>query len=124
MPAPAAPRSISDVIDPRAADYPEDTREWRYFLQLLWIGDNGGDDALDNVIGGFQKLSAGDRRAVIEAIAANLQGEAIVTLPDNFVALNQDFRYQLTVVGRFAQAIVLQEVKGHHFKIKTDKPKP
>jgi hypothetical protein len=52
----------------------------------------------------------------------NKQGEAIVTLPDNFVALSQDFRYQLTVVGQFAQAIVLQEVKGHQFKIKTDKP--
>jgi hypothetical protein len=49
-------------------------------------------------------------------------GEAIVTLPDNFVAVNQDFRYQLTVVGQFAQAIVLQEVKGNQFKIKTDKP--
>jgi hypothetical protein len=52
----------------------------------------------------------------------NKQGETTVTLPENFVAINQDFRYQLTVVGQFAQAIVLQEVKGHQFKIKTNKP--
>jgi hypothetical protein len=43
-------------------------------------------------------------------------------LPDYFEALNQDFRYQLTVIGQFAQAIVSGEVSNNQFTIKTDKP--
>jgi hypothetical protein len=48
-------------------------------------------------------------------------GEATVTLPDYFAALNRDFRYQLTVIGQFAQAIVSGEIKDNRFTIKTDK---
>ena len=50
------------------------------------------------------------------------RGEAVVTLPDYFDALNRDFRYQLTVIGQFAQAIVGEEIKGNSFVIRTDKP--
>jgi hypothetical protein len=46
-------------------------------------------------------------------------GEAVVQLPDWFEALNRDFRYQLTVIGTFAQAIVAEKIKGHRFKLKT-----
>jgi hypothetical protein len=49
-------------------------------------------------------------------------GEAVVHLPDWFEALNTDFRYQLTVIGQFAQAIVSSEISNHQFSIKTDKP--
>lgn len=49
-------------------------------------------------------------------------GSATVTLPSYFEALNRDFRYQLTVIGQFAQAIVAAKVSGNSFKIKTDKP--
>jgi hypothetical protein len=49
-------------------------------------------------------------------------GNAIVELPDWFEALNRDFRYQLTVIGQFAQAIVSSEVSNQRFTIKTDKP--
>ncbi len=49
-------------------------------------------------------------------------GYATVTLPDWFEALNKDFRYQLTVIGDFAQAIIAQEVNGSQFMIRTDKP--
>jgi hypothetical protein len=49
-------------------------------------------------------------------------GLATVTLPDWFEALNRDFRYQLTVIGQFAQAMVADEVSNHQFTIKTDKP--
>src|ERR1035437_3569359 len=38
------------------------------------------------------------------------QGTAFVTLPDWFETLNRDFRYQLTVIGQFAQAIVGSKV--------------
>ena len=50
------------------------------------------------------------------------QGTAIVRLPDWFEALNRDFRYQLTVLGQFAQAIVAGKVSNHKFTIRTDKP--
>lgn len=49
-------------------------------------------------------------------------GKAIVKLPDYFESLNKDFRYQLTPVGQFAEAIVLTEVKNNQFVIQTDKP--
>jgi hypothetical protein len=49
-------------------------------------------------------------------------GNAVVTMPDWFEALNRDFRYQLTVMGQFAQAIVATKMANHSFVIKTDKP--
>jgi hypothetical protein len=56
-------------------------------------------------------------------ITTDGKGEAAVELPNYFEALNRDFRYQLTVVGQFAQAIVLEKIKGNSFKIKTNKPR-
>jgi hypothetical protein len=55
-------------------------------------------------------------------ITTDANGDATVTLPDYFEALNRDFRYQLTVIGQFAQAIVASEIKGNIFTIKTDRP--
>src|ERR1700683_718513 len=49
-------------------------------------------------------------------------GSAVVQLPGWFETLNRDFRYQLTVMGQFAQAIVASKVANHQFTIKTDKP--
>ncbi len=46
-------------------------------------------------------------------------GLAVVRLPDWFEALNRDFRYQLTVIGRFAQACVEEEIAGNRFTIRT-----
>jgi trimeric autotransporter adhesin len=50
------------------------------------------------------------------------QGEAIVPLPEWFEVLNSDFRYQLTVIGQFAQAIIAHEINGHQFVIQTSLP--
>jgi hypothetical protein len=55
-------------------------------------------------------------------ITTDSNGNAVVTMPDWFEALNQDFRYQLTVMGQFAQAIVANEIADHSFAIRTDKP--
>jgi hypothetical protein len=55
-------------------------------------------------------------------IVTDAQGEATVSLPGWFEALNTDFRYQLTVVGQFAQAIVGHEIENHQFEIKTSTP--
>ncbi|HKQ76105.1 MAG TPA: hypothetical protein VJ810_20595 [Blastocatellia bacterium] len=56
------------------------------------------------------------------AVTTGGNGEATVTLPDYFEALNRDFRYQLTVIGQFAQAIVASKIEGNRFTIRTDKP--
>ncbi|MBS3914249.1 MAG: hypothetical protein KG003_07095 [Bacteroidetes bacterium] len=50
------------------------------------------------------------------------EGNAIVALPTYFEAENVDFKYQLTVIGQFAQAIVATEISDNKFTIKTDKP--
>ena len=49
-------------------------------------------------------------------------GTATVRLPDYADALAGDFRYQLTAVGSFAQAIVGQKVEGGQFVIRTSEP--
>jgi hypothetical protein len=49
-------------------------------------------------------------------------GRAVVELPGYFEALNTDFRYQLTVIGDFAQAIVSEEITDNRFAIRTDRP--
>lgn len=55
-------------------------------------------------------------------ITTDANGYARVQLPAYFEALNEDFRYQLTVIGSFAQAIVSQEVSGNEFVIQTSQP--
>jgi hypothetical protein len=55
-------------------------------------------------------------------ITTDASGLANVELPTYFMALNQDFRYQLTVIGTFAQAIVSEEVSNNRFVIKTNEP--
>ncbi len=55
-------------------------------------------------------------------ITTDRHGLATVSLPDYFEALNGDFRYQLTVIGQFAQAIVAQKISANRFVIRTSKP--
>ena len=53
-------------------------------------------------------------------VTTDADGTAVVTLPDWFEALNRDFRYQLTVIGRFAQAIIEREIEGNRFTVRTN----
>jgi hypothetical protein len=55
-------------------------------------------------------------------VETDANGFATVELPGYFEALNREFRYQLTVLGQFAQAIVLKEIANNQFVIQTDKP--
>ncbi|HEY0701543.1 MAG TPA: hypothetical protein VGD60_02140 [Candidatus Acidoferrales bacterium] len=55
-------------------------------------------------------------------VTTDATGTALVTMPVYFNSLNRDFRYQLTVIGQFAQAIVASEMANGAFTIKTDKP--
>jgi hypothetical protein len=55
-------------------------------------------------------------------ITTDAEGNATVSLPSWFEALNTDFRYQLTAIGQFAQAIVSRKVQNNQFSIKTSIP--
>jgi hypothetical protein len=50
-------------------------------------------------------------------VALDGTGEAWVTLPDYFEALNKDFRYQLTPIGAQFVPYVAEEIEGNRFKI-------
>jgi hypothetical protein len=54
------------------------------------------------------------------------RGYATVTLPAYFESVNQDFRYQLTVINEegteFVQAMVVQKIRNNRFVIRTSKP--
>ena len=49
-------------------------------------------------------------------------GYVTVTLPKYFEAANKDFRYQLTSIGSFSQAIIKEKVNGNKFVIQTSTP--
>jgi hypothetical protein len=107
-------------------------------LAGLFLGHVGITGSLSKAGGGFEidhPLAPGNKylcHSFVESpdmlnvyngnVITDANGEACVALPDYFEALNQDFRYQLTVIGQFAQAIVAQEVKDNQFTIKTDQP--
>jgi hypothetical protein len=55
-------------------------------------------------------------------VITDKNGKATISLPAYFGALNKDFRYQLTCVGVFAQAIVFKKIHNNQFLIKTSKP--
>jgi len=55
-------------------------------------------------------------------IATDDNGMATVNLPAYFMDLNKEFRFQLTCIGDFAEAIILKEIKDNSFKIQTNKP--
>lgn len=53
-------------------------------------------------------------------ITTDENGLAYVQMPDYFEAANKDFRYQLTVIGTFAQAIIKEKMSGNVFIIQTN----
>ena len=55
-------------------------------------------------------------------VVTDANGDAAIQLPSWFESLNRDFRYQLTPIGQFAQAMVATEIASGRFTIKTDKP--
>lgn len=55
-------------------------------------------------------------------VTTDAEGNALVHLPDWFEVVNTDFRYQLTVIGQFAQAIVARKIENHQFAIRTSAP--
>jgi len=73
-----------------------------------------------------QPLTPAHLRSTVESVSHKpslKHGNATIELPDYFAALNRDFRYQLTVIGEFAQAIVAKEIHNNRFTIRTNKPR-
>jgi hypothetical protein len=59
-----------------------------------------------------------DMKNVYDGVAElDASGEAWIDLPEYFEALNRDFRYQLTCIGRFAPVYIAEEIAGNRFKI-------
>ena len=55
-------------------------------------------------------------------VTTDANGDAVIEMPAYFEALNRDFRYQLTVIGTFAQAMVAEKIRGNRFRVKTNAP--
>jgi hypothetical protein len=114
--------------------YAESTTSYAgYFADDIYVGGSctgcAGPTRIDHPLDPKNKylyhstVQSPDMKNVYDGnVTTDEYGEAVVVLPDYFEAFNRDFRYQLTVVGRFAQAIISQQVKNNRFTIKTDKP--
>jgi trimeric autotransporter adhesin len=50
-------------------------------------------------------------------VVLDRNGEAVVSLPEWFQALNIDYRYQLTCIGGYAPVYVKEEIHNNRFKI-------
>ena len=55
-------------------------------------------------------------------VVLDRKGEAVITMPEWFEALNADFRYQLTAIGRNARVYIAQKIQNHQFKIAGGRP--
>jgi hypothetical protein len=64
-----------------------------------------------------------DAKNIYDGVATmDKKGEATVSLPPYFEALNKNFRYQLTNIGAFAQTYIASEIKENKFKIAGGRP--
>ena len=64
-----------------------------------------------------ERMNIYDGIVILDAL-----GEATVTMPDWFEALNRDFRYQLTSINGFAPVYIAEEMSGNRFKIAGGQP--
>jgi hypothetical protein len=55
-------------------------------------------------------------------VTLDKNGEAAIRLPDWFQALNQDFRYQVSCIGKPAPVYIAQEIRNNMFKIAGGRP--
>jgi hypothetical protein len=93
------------------------------------VSKSGGNFRIDHPLDPANKflshsfVESPDMKNIYDGnVTTDASGIATVTLPDYFAALNRDYRYQLTVLGQFAQAIVSREIAENSFEIHTDKP--
>lgn len=83
------------------------------------------DDPLDPVHKYLQHsfVESPDMKNIYDGVVTlDRRGRAEVMLPNYFEALNQDFRYQLTSIGRPASVYVAREIQGNTFVIAGGRP--
>ncbi len=92
------------------------------------ISKSGGSFKIDHPLDPANKylyhsfVESPDMKNIYDGnVVTDSSGTAIVSMPAWFEALNTDFRYQLTVIGQFAQAIVATEIANGSFTIKTSR---
>jgi trimeric autotransporter adhesin len=93
------------------------------------VSKGGGSFKIDDPIAPAQKylshsfVESPDMMDIYNGnVTTDANGYATVTMPAWFEALNGDFRYQLTTVGTFSQAMIAQEITAGKFRIRTTKP--
>jgi hypothetical protein len=88
------------------------------------LSKSGGSFKIDHPLDPASKylyhsfVESPDMKNIYDGVATlDASGEAVVSLPEWFNALNRDFRYQLTCIGGFAPVYVAEEVAHNQFKI-------
>ncbi len=88
------------------------------------LSKNGGSFKIDHPLDPSNKylyhsfVESPDMKNIYDGVAVlDANGEAVVTMPEWFDALNRDFRYQLTCIGGFAPVYISEEVANNHFKV-------
>ena len=93
------------------------------------LSKNGGSFKIDHPLDPSNKylyhsfVESPDMKNIYDGVATlDPSGEAVVSMPEWFSALNRDFRYQLTCIGGFAPVFVAEEMANNQFKIGGGKP--
>jgi hypothetical protein len=88
------------------------------------LSKGGGSFLIDHPLDPANKslyhsfVESPDMKNIYDGVAVlDQQGQAVVTLPDWFGALNSDFRYQLTCLGGHAPVYIASEVENNQFSI-------
>lgn len=89
-----------------------------------YLSKGGGGFLIDHPVDPENKLlnhsfvESPDMKNIYDGVVvADSRGEAWVEMPSYFNALNQEFRYQLTTIGRPAQVYIAEEISANRFKI-------
>jgi hypothetical protein len=95
----------------------------------LTITKGGGGFKIDHPLDPTNKnllhsfVESPDMKNIYDGVATlDGSGEAWVHLPEWFEALNRDFRYQLTCIGRFAPVYVADKISNSSFRIAGGEP--
>jgi len=88
------------------------------------LSKNGGSFKIDHPLDPSNKylyhsfVESPDMKNIYDGVATlDADGEAVVSMPEWFGALNRDFRYQLTCIGGFAPVYIAEEIANNQFKI-------
>jgi hypothetical protein len=88
------------------------------------LSKNGGSFKIDHPLDPSNKylyhsfVESPDMKNIYDGVVTlDASGEAVVSMPEWFGALNRDFRYQLTCIGGFAPVYIAEEITNNQFKI-------